>query len=178
MDISYLYSVVDLYIQNDNELKTSLRVIKKDNEEIQFKFSKNNNDVDVTSINIELDKLLENNNLENILKLYKGKYIIIDEKYEYNDELKKCYWYVKLNNGRIMSFDNFSVDEINNIRNILYEIKYHREEIRVKFDDKQFDKVGLFRLRETGFANYKIICAVTLVVLVVFIISLWFFKNL
>jgi len=175
MDINYLYSIVDLYLKKEtNEKKTYLSIVKIENDRIQFSFNMDEKDVDVTSFSIPSEEVFENDNFYQLIRTYKQSNIIIDEKY--TDDNSGSY-YVLLNNGRKILFKNFSVIEINDIRNIIYDIKFQKEEIRIDFlDDEDIDNKYYYTLRPTGFANFKTILVIAVCFLVVFIISLWLFN--
>jgi hypothetical protein len=93
---------------------------------IAFNFNMDENDLDKTSFTVDLNIIMENMN--NILNTYKDKLMIIDEKFNKNNG---SHYIVMFQNGRKISFDNFSLLEINNIRNILYDINIYSEEIRL-----------------------------------------------
>lgn len=179
MNISYLYSIVELYLKKENdEKKTNLSIIKTDNNKIQFNFNMNKIDSEITSFWLPVEKVFENNNFYRLMKDYKQNLIIIDEKYNCDNQ-NSCYYYILLNNGRSISFKNFSIIDINSIRNIIYDIKFQKEEIRIKFeDDKEENNTKYyFRLQRTGFASLKTICVVGICFLIVFVLSLWVFKT-
>ena len=127
MNINYLYSIIELYLKKETDDKrTNLNIIRENNQ-IHFKFNMNKNDSDMTSFSLLSDVVLENNVLSSLIKLYKKQNIIIDEKYEVDKVNGSCYYYALFNNGRSISFRNFSLVEINNIRNIIYDIKFKKE---------------------------------------------------
>jgi len=171
MDINYLYSIVNLYLKKENnDKKTNLSLVK-DNERIKFSFNMNKDDIDVTSFIISYDELFENDNIKNLIQTYKDKTIVIEEKLDNN------VYSILLNNGRRLTFENFSVLELNDIRNLVYDIKFQKEEIRIDFlDDEDIDNKYYYTLKPTGFANFKTILVIAICFLVVFIVSLWLFN--
>lgn len=171
MDINYLYSIVNLYLKKEKGNKRTNLSLVKDNEKIKFSLNMDKDDVDVTSFEISNDELFENNNFKNLIQNYKKNNIVIDEKFD-----NKIY-NILLNNGRRLTFENFSIIELNDIRNIIYDIKFQKEEIRIDFlDDEDIDNKYYYTLRPTGFANFKTIGLIAVCFLVVFIVSLWLFN--
>jgi len=171
MDINYLYSIVDLYLKKENNSKrTNLSLVKLNNQ-IKFSFNMDRDDIDVTSFNVSCEKLLENNNFQNLIKIYKKDNIVIDEKFD-----NKVYS-ILLNNGRRITFANFSVLELNDIRNVIYDIKFQKEEIRIDFiDDEDIDNKYYYTLNPTGFISLKNILMIAVCFVIVFIVSLWLFN--
>lgn len=177
MDINYLYSIVDLYLKKEtSEKKTNLHITKILNNRIQFNFNMDEKDVDVTSFSIPSEEVFENDNFYQLIRTYKQNNIIIDEKCSDDDS---GYYYVLFNNGRKITFENFTVIEFNSIRNIIYDIKFQKQEIRIKFDDvnKVNDKKYYYQLQPTGFVNFKTLCGVTICFIIVLIASLWIFST-
>ena len=171
MDINYLYSIVNLYLKKEKGNKKANLSLIKDNERIKFRLNMDKDDVDVTSFDISSDELFENDNFKKLITMYKDKTIVIDEKFD-----NKVY-NILLNNGRRLTFENFSIIELNDIRNIIYDIKFQKEEIRIDFlDDEDIDNKYYYTLRPTGFANFKTILVIAVCFLVVFIVSLWLFN--
>ena len=171
MDINYLNSIVNLYLMKENNDKRTNLSLVKDNDQIKFSFNMDKDNIDVTSFIISYDELFKNDNIKTLIQNYKDKTIVIDEKFD-----NKVYS-ILLNNGRRISFENFSVIELNDIRNIIYDIKFQKEEIRIDFlDDEDIDNKYYYTLRPTGFANFKTIILIAVCFLVVFIVSLWLFN--
>lgn len=179
MNISYFISVLTLYLNKEKESCTNLNIKKEKDEKIKVNFTMNNDLNETTSIFILYDDFMEQNNLQYFLQTYKGNLIIIDEKYEYDRLSETCYYCIILSNGRILSFKNFTLNEINNIRNLVYNIDYHPEEIKVVLDDNQKD--GYYRPRmllgQTGFASFLTLSVVILIIFNVFVLALWIFDN-
>ena len=171
MDINYLNSIVNLYLMKENNDKRTNLSLVKDNDQIKFSFNMDKDNIDVTSFIISYDELFKNDNIKTLIQNYKDKTIVIDEK------LDNKVYSILLNNGRRISFENFSVIELNDIRNIIYDIKFQKEEIRIDFlDDEDIDNKYYYTLRPTGFANFKTIILIAVCFLVVFIVSLWLFN--
>lgn len=171
MDINYLNSIVNLYLMKENNDKRTNLSLVKDNDQIKFSFNMDKDNIDVTSFIISYDELFKNDNIKTLIQNYKDKTIVIDEKFD-----NKVYS-ILLNNGRRITFENFSVIELNDIRNIIYDIKFQKEEIRIDFlDDEDIDNKYYYTLKPTGFANFKTILVIAVCFLVVFIVSLWLFN--
>ena len=176
MNYNYIYSIIELYLKNENDKKKVNLNIIKTNDKIYFDFDMKKDQNSQSSFFLPIDVI--NNYLENILKKYKANLLIIDEKYQLDSTKKNSKYIVSFNNGRILSLSNFSILEINNIRNILYNIDLRKEEIRVKLDDKEEIKMNYKpMLLETGFVRGSSIFLLAILFADIFIVSLWFFKN-
>ena len=178
MNTDYLYSVIDLYLSRENDKKkTKLSIQKKDNK-VFFKFNMKQDSDDKTDVQLPLDNI--NNELGKVLYIFKKDLMIIDEKYDYNKNDNTCYYFVQFNNGRTISFDGFSVLELNNIRNALFEIKINKEEIRVSEIDteKEMPYKPRLTLQQAGFSSYGSLFLIVLFFADVLVISLWIFKLL
>ena len=178
MDYSYLYSIVDLYLKNETDKKKANLNITKTNDKVILRFNMSIGNNDTAMYDLPLENA--NQYIENILKRFKNDLLIIDEKYELNSSKKTCYYYVKFKNGRVLSFNNFSIIEINDIRNKLYNIELYKEEIRVNVGNEVANVPKNYkpRLMETGFASYKNLLFLVIIFTVVLIISLWICKLL
>ena len=171
MDINYLYSIVNLYLKKENDDKRANLSLVKDNDQIKFSINMDKDDIDVTSFIVSYDELFKKNNIKFLIQNYKNKTIVIEEKFH-----NKVYS-ILLNNGRRLTFENFSVIELNDIRNMIYAIDLKKEEIRIDFlDDEDIDNKYYYTLKPTGFASFKTILVIAVCFLVVFIVSLWLFN--
>ena len=167
---SYLLSIIDLYLKNeDNNHKANL-TIEKQNENIYFSFGMTES-VDTTKFYLPIEVV--NLCLEKALLSYKKDTIIIDEKYDYDKEKDTCYYYVLFNNGRDISFTNFNLKETNLIRNYIYSIKIKQDEIRVNVNQESIKK---FNFQYAGFISLKTIFFITIFFLDIFVVSLWICK--
>lgn len=179
MNISYFMSVLELYLAKEKEYKTNLNIIKCQNEKIKINFTMNHDLNETTSFFVLYDNFMEKDNLSTFLQTYKNGLIIIDEKYEYDKLSETCYYCIILSNGRILSFKNFTLEEINNIRNYVYNINYYPEEIKVVLDEEE--KSGYyhrnFALGTTGFTSFLTLFVVIFVIVNVLVITLWIFNN-
>lgn len=179
MNLSYFMSVLELYLNKEKEYKTNLSISKYPNSRVMVNFTMNHDLNETTSFYLEYDSFMEKDNLCLVLDKYKANLIIIDEKYEYDKLHETCYYCIMLSNSRILSFKNFSLEEVNYIRNLVYDIKYNPNEIKIILDEEQ--KNGYYQPRkllgETGFVNYLTMFTIVIWLLNVLIISLWVFKN-
>lgn len=179
MNISYFMSVLELYLAKEKEYKTNLNIIKSQNEKIKINFTMNHDLNETTSFFVLYDNFMEKDNLSTFLQTYKNGLIIIDEKYEYDKLSETCYYCIILSNGRILSFKNFTLEEINNIRNYVYNINYYPEEIKIVLDEEE--KSGYyhhnFALGTTGFTSFLTLFVVIFVIVNVLVITLWIFNN-
>lgn len=179
MNLNYFISVLELYLNKETEYKTNLSIVKYLNGKLKVNFTMNHDLNETTSFFMEYDSFMERDNLCQLFKQYKQDLIIIDEKYEYDKLNETCYYCIMLANGRILSFKNFSLDEVNQMRNLIYDIKYNPNEIKVILDNDE--KSGYYHpsvlLGQTGFASFFTLFVVVLGILNVLIITLWIFKN-
>ena len=176
MNKDYLYSILNLYVNRENETNKIILGIKRNTDDIEFNFTMNQKDEEKTSFVIPFDVYKEN--IINFINLYKEDLMIIDEKYEYNEVGKTCYYYVLFNNGRTLSFDGFTIIDMNNIRNILYNININQEEVRV--DDINVKKQMAYKprlsLQQAGFSSYASLFMIVLFFADILVIALWIFK--
>ena len=179
MNINYFASVLELYLNKERENKINLSIVKYHNDKVKINFTMNHDLNETTSFFVGYDCFMEKDNLCDFLKQYKGNLIIIDEKYEYDKLNETCYYFIMLSNGRVLSFKNFSLKEVNEIRNLVYDIKYNPQEIKVILDEPL--KNGYYHpnllLGQTGFASFLTFFVVVLGILNVLIVTLWVFKN-
>lgn len=179
MNLGYFMSVLELYLQKEKEFKTNLSIIKYQNNKIKVNFTMNHDLNETTSFFVEYDSFMNEENLRDLFRNYKQNLIIIDEKYEYDKLHETCYYCIMLSNSRILSFKNFSLEEVNHIRNLVYNIKHNQEQIKILLDEEE--KTGYYQrsllLGQTGFASFLTVFVIVIWILNVFIISLWIFKN-
>jgi hypothetical protein len=178
MNEEYLHSIINLYLSREKDkYKTNLAITKK-NDKVLFSFNMKQNEIDKTDVQIPFDNI--NIILGRVLFKFKKDLMIIDEKYNYDKVNETCYYYVLFNNGRTLSFDGFSVLELNNIRNVLYNIEINKEEIRVSDvdEEKQVVYKPQFTLQQAGFSSYGALFLTVLFFADVLVISLWIFKML
>lgn len=179
MNISYFMSVLELYLSKEDKNRTILCISKYPNEKIKVNFTMNHDMNETTSFFVGYDHFMDNDNLKEFLISYKGNLIIIDEKYEYDKLSEICYYSITLSNGRKLFFEKFILDEINNIRNLIYNINYKPEEIKIILDEDE--KNGYYYhgllLGQTGFVSFLTFFVIIFAIVNVLIITLWIFKN-
>jgi len=176
MNIDYLYSIVNLYLKKENNNKKTILSINKKDDNIEFSFNMIKDNEDKTTFVIPYEEF-KVHQIE-FIKLYKEELLIIDEKYSYDNATSTCYYYVLFNSGRIVSFRGFTVLEMNNIRNILYDIKINTDEVRLDSNEKkEMVYKPRLRLEQAGFSSYATLFLVVIFFLMVLVISLWVFKS-
>lgn len=178
MNQDYLHSIINLYLSREKDkVKTNLSITKQ-KDKVLFSFNTKLDSLDKTEVSIPFDNI--NIVLGEILTKFKKDLMIIDEKYNYNKVDETCYYYVLFNNGRTLSFDGFTVLELNNIRNLLYNININKDEIRVDAidDEKEMAYKPQLRLQQAGFSSYGALFLAVLFFTDILVISLWIFKLL
>lgn len=178
MNIDYLYSIVELYLKKETKDRKTFLIIKKFDDNIEFSFGMKNDIEDKTKFNIPTEEF--NNHLADFLNKYKEELMIIDEKYTCDNISGNCNYFVLFNTGRSISFKGFSVLAMNNVRNILYDIRINQNEIRVEEINakKQMIYQPRLRLQQAGFSSYVTLFLVVVFFVVVLVISLIIFNNI
>ena len=177
MDYNYVYNIMDLYFKNEEDNQKTILNLTKTTDKVVLNFKMNNKNNDKTTFDLPLQII--NNYIQSIIKRFKEDNLVIDEKYELDSQNRNCVYLVKFSNGRLLSFNNFSVIEINNIRNILYNITIRQEELRITNDDIDNIKMNYKpRLQETGFTKSSSLFLMVIFFADVFMISLWIFNLL
>ena len=170
MNLGYLYSIINLYIKNEKDNRKCNLLIEKNNDNILFSFNMQHTNHDKTTLTLPLDIVLLNKN--EILKLYKNNLIIIDEKYDTNDNI--CEYLVKFQNGRQLLFRGFTLLEINDLRNSLYNITLFKDEIRIKFDNNENHSLTPnLKLKNTGYTSFLSLFVNVLFTVDALLIILW-----
>jgi len=173
---NYIYSILALYFKNESEDKKTILNIIRYKDHISLRFNMNEKNDDKSSYEIPIEVV--NTYITDIIKKYRDNMLVIDENFK---EKNGYYNYsVKFKSGRKLTFSNFSLLEINNLRNILFDINIRKDEIRVNIDnEKEEIKMNYKpRLQETGFVSFKSIFLMTLLFSDIFMISLWICKLL
>lgn len=177
MNIGYLYSIINLYLKKEINNKRTILSIKRLDDMVEFSFSMKQDNEDKTTFVIPYKEY--NLYLDEIIKNYKESLMIIDEKYSYDNVTSTCYYYVLFNSGRCISFNGFNILEMNNVRNILYDIKINQNEIRVNEIDekKEMAYKPRLRLQQAGFSSYATLFLVVIFFAIVLVVSLFVFKS-
>ena len=174
--MDYLYSIVNLYLKKETDKKkTSLSILKQE-ESIEFSFNMNEDAEEKTSCSISFDEYRYN--IINFINIYKQDLMVIDEKYSYDKQNSTCSYQVVFKNGRIISFQGFSLLETNSVRNVLYGIDINKDELRVSdvVEEKQMAYKPRLRLQQAGFTSYVTLFLTILVLIGILIGVLIIFK--
>lgn len=177
MNIDYLYSIINLYLKRELDNKRTILNIKKINDQVEINFNMKTVKDDRTTFVIPYEEF--NKNINEIASRFKQELMIIDEKYNYDNVNNTCYYYVLFNTGRVISFDGFSIIEMNNIRNNLYNIKINKEEIRVDdvSDKKEMAYKPRIHLQEAGFSSYATLLLMVMFFIDLLVVTLWVIKT-
>ena len=178
MDSDYLYSIVNLYLRNETDSKKTALNIKKLDDQVEFNFDMNEKNSEKTNFLMPYD--MYRAHLNNFLNLYKQELLVIDEKYKSNKETNICDYYVQFKNGRSISFSGFSILEMNDIRNILFNIEINKNEIRMDGIDEEKHMVyqPRLRLQQAGFSSMATLFMVIIFFADLLVIILWIVKSL
>jgi len=175
MKYSYVYNIIELYLKNENDVKKVEFNLTKYREKVVLELNMINDTKNKTAIEIPLTEI--NTYISDILKKYKNDLMTIDEKYQLNSHNKECFYRICFSNGRVLTLNNFSMLEINNLRNILFGIDSASGEMHLDLEDHK--KMNYKpRLQPTGFASFKIIFLAVIVLTITIILSLWIFNDL
>lgn len=177
MNIDYLYSIINLYLKRELDNKRTILNIRKLNDQVEINFNMKTVKDDKTTFVIPYEEF--NKNINEITSRFKQELMIIDEKYNYDNASSTCYYYVLFNNGRVISFDGFSIIEMNNIRNNLYNIKINKEEIRIDdvSDKKEMVYKPRIHLQEAGFSSMATLLLMVMFFIDILVITLWIIKT-
>ena len=171
MNINYLYSIINLYVQREKNGTIAHFWIEKKEDMIEFSFNMQNKSQDKTFITLPLDLVLENR-IE-ILNLCKKNRIVLGE--EYHDKI----YNIMFNNGRIISLIGFTLFEINEWRNDLFGIEIRKEELRVQKDEMVEEKnASQYKLQIAGFTSFINLLVTVVIMSIIFVGALLIFKNI
>ena len=175
MDIDNLFKVMQLYLDKEDDSSVYLSISKYE-DVYDFSFSMSNYPEDLTIIsinkqNVNVDLLIE------VIKKIKEDNLVIDDKYDFNKEKNICKYESTLNSGRKITFKNFKLEEVNLLRNILYNIDIYDNTIRIDVIEEKEEIPYNARLRVSGFTSFITIFLVALAALDIIIIILWIFKH-
>ena len=177
MNISYLISVLDLYLKKTNE-KLNIEIIKYD-DYIKFNFYYDSSSINKTYISVDNDSFWR---FSKILfsKIQKSEDIVeelIDENNNYIVKFK----------NRVVSFSWFEKEQLKNIRNyfevnnkdFFFDRIHTQEEINdiEKYEDKLTNKNQKFAF-SMGFSSFITIFLSAIWFLDIFMIAIWIFKVL
>ena len=176
MDIDNLYKVMKLYLDKENT-GAAILTIAKYNDTVDFSFSMTNYPEDITIVtinktNVNVDLLID------IIRVFKNDLLVIDDKYDFNKEKNICKYESIFNTGRRIIFKNFKLEEVNLLRNVIYNIDIYDSNIRIEVEEKQEEIPYNARLKVSGFSSYITIFLVALGALDIIVIILWIYKHL
>ncbi len=172
MNISYLLSVLDLYLLRE---KTNQLIIQVDNitNLVKVSFGYANDTLNLTFVKIDKENFF--NNLKEILTKIQGNYEAPQEKFSI---LKNRNTYtLNFSSKRILSFIGFNIEEMqiirNNIQNLQSDFKFYEED---NYNKQLLNNKDTKLSFQMGFANYMTIALSSLFLLDILMISLWIFK--
>ena len=176
MDIENLYKVMLLYLSKEEDCSVILSITKY-NDVIDFAFSMTNypEDLTIVSINkndVNVDLLID------IIREFKNDLLVIDDKYDFNKEKNICKYESIFNTGRKIIFKNFKLEEVNLLRNVIYNIDIYDNNIRIDLEAKEEEIPYNARLKVSGFSSYVTIFLIALAALDIILVALWIFKYM
>ena len=176
MDIENLNKVMKLYLDKENN-SSAILTITKYSDVVDFSFSMTNYPEDLTIVsinktNVNVDLLID------IIREFKSNLLVIDDKYDYNKEKNICKYESIFNTGRKIIFKNFKLEEVNLLRNVIYNIDIYDSNIRIEVEEKEQEIPYNARLRVSGFSSFITIFLVALGALDIIVIILWIYKHL
>ncbi len=180
MNISYLLSVIDLYLMKDNENNLNIEVEKLETG-IKFSFYYKSSSINKTYIKISESLFLEY--LQTIIDKIQGNLKVIDEKID-KEQVNKYSIYME--NNRVISFKKFNKEMLEKIRlsfnNINSKLVFDKLEVidnndnyEQKLDNIKTNKKLSFSM---GFSSFITIFLSAIWFLDIFMIALWIFKAL
>ena len=171
MDISYLLSILDLYLLREKTSKIVVQVNNLENK-VRIEFSYSSDLYNTTFVKISKESFFRN--LKVILSKIENSLVV---KREDISNLNKCS--LVFSNERKIIFINFSSEDIKVIRSHL-NIKEVANAIIIedtydsKLENINVNKLGLANL---GFGSYLTLLLSAIWCLDIFMISLWIFKS-
>ncbi len=176
MDIKNLYKVMKLYLDKEKDCSVILSITKY-NDVVDFSFSMTNYPEDITIVsinktNVNADLLID------IIRSFKGDLLVIDDKYDFNKEKNICKYESVFNTGREIIFKNLKLEEVNFLRNVIYNIDIYDNDIRIEVGEKKEEIPYNARLKVSGFTSYITIFLVSLAAIDIILVILWVYKHL
>lgn len=176
MDIENLYKVMLLYLSKEDNCSVILSITKY-SDVVDFSFSMTNYPEDITIVTISKDNV-DADLLIDLIHKFKGDLLVIDDKYNFNKEKNICKYESTFNTGRKIIFKKFKLEEVNFLRNVIYNIDIYDNDIRIELDKKEEEIPYNARLRVSGFSSYITIFLVALAALDIILVALWIFKYM
>ncbi len=176
MDIDNLYKVMKLYLDKEDN-GAAILTITKYSDVVDFSFSMTNYPEDLTIVsvnkaNVDVDLLI------NVIRSFKGDLLVIDDKYDFNKEKNICKYESIFNTGREIIFKNFKLEEVNFLRNVIYNIDIYDNDIRIELEEEKEEIPYNARLRVSGYSSYITIFLVALAAIDIIMVALWIFKYM
>ena len=176
MDVENLNRVMKLYLEKEKD-SSAILTITKYKDIVDFSFSMTNYPEDLTIVsinktNVNVDLLID------IIREFKSNLLVIDDKYDYNKEKNICKYESIFNTGRKIIFKNFKLEEVNLLRNVIYNIDIYDSNIHIKVEEEEQEIPYNARLRVSGFSSFITIFLVALGALDIIVIILWIYKHL
>ncbi len=171
MNISYLLSVLDLYLLKD---KNNKLIIEVDNNQdlIKVHFSYSTDSLNKTFVKIPKEDFFKN--IKDFINKVQGNFQVLNEDME-----TKTKYIVTFSEGRKLAFNNFSHDELTLIRDKFNNL--NREFSFNKVEEVTYNQI--FKKTENtkfafsmGFSNYITLFLTSIWFLDIFMIALWIFK--
>lgn len=177
MNISYLISVLNLYLEKENRNPLVIEIIKE-NDIFKINFSYLNTLPNKTYLKIKEDLFYDNVNY--IMKKIKGNLSLL------NETIDKNIYKIVFSNNRQITFINFSISDLESIRKKIDYLNnnfiFNQQEINtnVSYNDlyKEENTKSLSLRPSFGFASFITIFLTSIWFLDIFMISLWIFKAL
>ena len=176
MSISYLLSILELYLSNLSKTNNSELLIEVDNEKsmIKFNFYYSFDTINKTYVTIKKETFFAN--LKEIMQKIKANLNLEIEKLEVINQKK--HYIINFSNQRIVTFLNFSKEEMKLIRDSFTNIS-EKFDFDIKNDtyDKKILTINSPKLKfSMGFATYMSIFLSSIFLLDILMIALWIFK--
>ena len=176
MNISYLLSILDLYLMNELNKYLIVEVLKKENL-IKIDFSYSNSLQNKTYVKLDKDSFL--NNLEYFFEKLKSHLEIKEEKKENNS------YNIIFSNNREIRFINFTDEELKIIRdklNMKTDFSFNNiledNKLENTYDSMYKENSKNKFIFSMGFSSFITIFLTAIWFLDIFLIALWIFKLL
>ena len=172
MNISYLLSILDLYLKNENLYPLMIDVIKNDSI-IKVNFSYSNTPLNKTFVKI--DNKVFNENISYFMEKIKQNLDLLNE--DYKDNI----YTINFNNNRQIKFINFKESELQDIKN---KIGYLNTQINfntivsdnITYNDVYKENNSKKLSFSMGFSSFITIFLSSIWFLDIIMIALWIFK--
>lgn len=165
MNKAYLENIIRLYAKNEKENHYTVMTITKKNDVFEFAFSVLNTNNDKTIIALPNELVIDS--INEILSLYRSDKIVIDETNKGN------LYQITFNNGRILCFNDFSLQEINHWRNNLYNISIRENELRVSNTNFEKNITVKNNFQFAGFTSFMSLTVIVMIISCVLFVSLF-----